>query len=116
MVRQHHPLNGYEFELTLGDSGEQRSLVGYSPWGRKESDTTWPLNKSKANASSGCAVSLRWSLSFLTCKSQTNDSVPVINLLTLSSKFIMFAFSVNMNPGPLHFFSFARWLNVKFCQ
>ena len=40
MVRQHHPLNGYEFEKTLGDSGEQRSLVGYSPWGRKESDTT----------------------------------------------------------------------------
>ena len=28
-----------EFEQTLGDSG-QRSLVGCSPWGRKEEDMT----------------------------------------------------------------------------
>ena len=33
-------LNGYEFEQTLGDSGEQRSLACCSPWGRKESDMT----------------------------------------------------------------------------
>ena len=26
-----------------GKSHGQRSLVGYSPWGHKESDTTWPL-------------------------------------------------------------------------
>ena len=26
----------------------QRSLAGYSPWGRKKSDTTEQLNKSKA--------------------------------------------------------------------
>ena len=44
MVREHQRLNGYEFEQTLGDSGEQRSLVGYSPWGRKESDTIEQLN------------------------------------------------------------------------
>ena len=31
MVRYHHWLNGHEFEQTLGDSGEQRSLVCYSP-------------------------------------------------------------------------------------
>ena len=30
----------HEFEQTPGDSGEQRSLGGYSPWGHKESDTT----------------------------------------------------------------------------
>ena len=28
MVRQHHQLNGHEFEQTPGDSGEQGSLVG----------------------------------------------------------------------------------------
>ena len=26
VIRQHHQLNGHEFEQTLGDSGEQRSL------------------------------------------------------------------------------------------
>ena len=40
MVRQHHPLNGHEFEQTPGDSGGHRSLACYSPWGHKESDTT----------------------------------------------------------------------------
>ena len=40
MVGWHHQLNAYEFEQTLGDSGVQRCLVGYSPRGRKESDTT----------------------------------------------------------------------------
>ena len=29
MVRQHHQLNGGEFEQTPGDSGGQRSLAGY---------------------------------------------------------------------------------------
>ena len=29
-----------EFQQTLGDSGGQRSLVYYSPWGFKESDTS----------------------------------------------------------------------------
>ena len=40
MVKYHHWLNGHEFEQTLGDSGEQRSLVCYSPWDRKKLDTT----------------------------------------------------------------------------
>ena len=44
MVREHHQLNGHEFEQTLGDSGGQRSLVCCSPWGRKESNTTEQLN------------------------------------------------------------------------
>ena len=35
-----HPrLNGHEFEQILGDSEEQGSVVCYSPWGRKESET-----------------------------------------------------------------------------
>ena len=40
MVRKHHQLNGHEFEHTPGNSGEQRSLACYSPWGRQESDKT----------------------------------------------------------------------------
>ena len=35
VVRQHHRLNGHEFEQTLGDSGRQRSLACCSPWGCK---------------------------------------------------------------------------------
>ena len=33
MVGWHHQLNGHEFEQTPGDSGRQRSLACYSPWG-----------------------------------------------------------------------------------
>ena len=33
-------LNGHEFEQALGDGEGQRSLVGWSPWGCKESDMT----------------------------------------------------------------------------
>ena len=33
MVRQHHRINGHEFEQTLGDSGEQRNLACCSAWG-----------------------------------------------------------------------------------
>ena len=38
IVRQHHWLNGHEFEKILGDSGGQRSLACYSLWDCKESD------------------------------------------------------------------------------
>ena len=40
MLGQHQQLNGHEFEQPLGDSEGQGSLVGQSPWGRKESDAT----------------------------------------------------------------------------
>ena len=32
MAREHHCLNGHEFEQTLGDSGGQKSLACCSPW------------------------------------------------------------------------------------
>ena len=38
MVREHHQLNGHEFELTLGDSEGLGSLVCCTPQGCKESD------------------------------------------------------------------------------
>ena len=44
MLRWHYLLSEQEFEQTLGDSGGQRSLVCYSPWGHKESDMTEELN------------------------------------------------------------------------
>ena len=40
MVGWHHRLNGSEFEKTPGDSEGQGSLMCYSPWGHKESNTT----------------------------------------------------------------------------
>ena len=45
MVRWHHRLNGHEFEQTSRESERQGSLVYYSPWGCKESNTTKSLNK-----------------------------------------------------------------------
>ena len=44
MIGWHHWLNGQEFEQAPGDGEGQGSLVCYSPWGRKESDTTEGLN------------------------------------------------------------------------
>ena len=41
MVGWHHRR---EFELALGVGDGQGSLVCYSPWGHKESDTTERLN------------------------------------------------------------------------
>ena len=40
MIRQHHQLNGHDFEQTLGDCESQGSLARCSPWGHKESDVT----------------------------------------------------------------------------
>ena len=47
MVRQHHWLNGQEFEQTLGDGGGQGSLACYSLWGCKKLVTTSWLNNNK---------------------------------------------------------------------
>ena len=47
MVGWHHPLNGQEFEQTLGDSEGQESLVCCSPWGPYESDMTEWLDNNK---------------------------------------------------------------------
>ena len=44
MVGWHHRLNGHEFEQVPRVGDRQRSLVCYSPWGHKESDTTEQLN------------------------------------------------------------------------
>ena len=46
MVGWHHWLSGYEFELALGDSGGQGSLVCCSLWDCKESDKAEWLNNS----------------------------------------------------------------------
>ena len=44
MVGWHHRLNGHGFELATGVGDEQGGLACYSPWGRKELDTTERLN------------------------------------------------------------------------
>ena len=47
LTGQHHWLNGHEFEQTLGDSGEQGSMVCCNLWGHKELDTTERLSNNK---------------------------------------------------------------------
>ena len=37
MVREHHRLNGQEFEQTPGGRGGQKNLSCCSPWGQNES-------------------------------------------------------------------------------
>ena len=44
MVGWHYQLSEYEFEQVLADGDGQGSLACYSPWYRKESDTTERLN------------------------------------------------------------------------
>ena len=44
MVRWHHWLNGHGFGWTLGVGDGQGGLACCGSWGRKESDTTEPLN------------------------------------------------------------------------
>ena len=40
----HHRRDGHEFEQALGAGDGQGSLVCYSSWGHKESDTTERVN------------------------------------------------------------------------
>ena len=45
MTGWHHWLGGHKSEQTLRDNGRHRSMVRYSPWGRKELDTIkWLYN------------------------------------------------------------------------
>ena len=44
MVRQHHYLNGHEFDQVPGDGEGQGSLTCCSPWGCKLWNTTERLN------------------------------------------------------------------------
>ena len=46
MAEWHHQLNGHKCEQARGVGDGQRSLVCFSPWGHKESDTTEQLNNS----------------------------------------------------------------------
>ena len=46
MVGWHHRLNGHEFDQAPRDGERQGSLVCFSLWGHKESDTTEQLNNS----------------------------------------------------------------------
>ena len=40
MIGWHQQLDGHELEQALGVGDGEGSLVCYSPWGHKESDTT----------------------------------------------------------------------------
>ena len=45
MVGWHHRLNGHEFEQAPGVGDGQGRLACFSPWGRKEPDTTKQLTE-----------------------------------------------------------------------
>ena len=51
MAGWHHRLNGCEFEWTPGVGDGQGGLACCNSWGRKESDTTEPLNWTEAKVS-----------------------------------------------------------------
>ena len=48
MVGGHYQLNGHEFEQAPGDGEGQGGLTCYSPWSRKELDTTEPLKNNSS--------------------------------------------------------------------
>ena len=47
MAGWHHQCNEHELGQTLGDGEGQGGLACCSPWGRKELDTSGPLNNNK---------------------------------------------------------------------
>ena len=53
MVGWHHPVNGREFEQSLGNGEGQGSLACCSTWGCKESDMTEQLKNNNANKRGG---------------------------------------------------------------
>ena len=64
MVRQHHWLNGPEFEQTLGDSEGQKSLACCSPRGHKRLEATWLFNNNSRCIYVSTTFSTRPILSF----------------------------------------------------
>ena len=83
-----HQLDGYEFEQALGVGDEQGSLACYSPWGRKELDTTEWLNwtELKVTADDDCSHESKWHL-HLGRKAMTNlDSILKSRDITLLTK------------------------------
>ena len=51
MIGWHHQFSGHEFEKTPGDSEGKESLMCFSSWGHKKSDTSWQLNTNNSSAS-----------------------------------------------------------------
>ena len=58
IVGWHHPLNGHEFEQTLGYSEGDESLVCGSLWGCNESDTTEQLKNNNHSWKEGIVKNL----------------------------------------------------------
>ena len=53
-VGRHHRFHGHELQQTPGDGEAQGSLACWSPWGRKDSDTTWRLNNTTTIMQDSC--------------------------------------------------------------
>ena len=60
MVGSHHRLDEREFEQAPGVGDGQGGLAGCSPWGRRGSDTTEPLNWTELAGHRGHTHRQRW--------------------------------------------------------
>ena len=67
MVGWHHRLNGHGFGWTSGVGDGQGGLACCGSWGRKESDTTEPLNWTELKLR--CTRRLIWEVMYIFCDS-----------------------------------------------
>ena len=86
MVRWHRWLKGHEFEQTPGDSEGQGSLACCSPWGHKESNTTYWLNNNKCFAGKTKRLLMfiaviQWQFISHLCQIQYGKSISLPSLL-----------------------------------
>ena len=86
MVGWHHWFNGHEFEQSPGDCEGQGSLVCFSSWGRKESDTTERLIWSDLIWSGGQTIGASASASVLPVNIQGWFPLGLTGLISLLSK------------------------------
>ena len=87
-----HRLNGHEFEQSPGDTEGQRSLACYSPWGRKQLNSTLATEQQRGvviGSEDAELSSTEVRNRFLFNSSQSLDSL-LIALLNVNSLFSQF--------------------------
>ena len=100
MVGWHPRLNGQEFEQALGVGDRQGSLMCYSPWGRKESDTTERLN---------------WTLETVwQCLTKLNIHPPCVHACSVMSSFVILWIVAQQAPLSMGLFRQECWSWLPF--
>ena len=88
MAGWHHQCNGHDLGQTSGDGEGQGGLVCCSPWARKNSDMTEPLNNNKYILTR--CLSCHYNQSVLTCHVDYNSDLTCPCLVCWSSPFLYF--------------------------